>query len=412
MKARRFELMKLKLLMVSPFFPNATSGACTRSYHLLKALAREYTVSLLVLTDAKRNKSEGDDPVQGIKLQQFVQIAAPKTSRRMKRVKQVIWILQGKSPLLESYHLEAVQQALDALFLNEHYDVVLFEGALMAADYQLPHYTQVIIDEHDIEYELLYRTYLREKSLFRKWYNWWESRRVKPVELRRCSHARGVLVTSERESLLLKSSLTNSRVIVVPNGVDIEFFCQNKDRHDHADRIIFTGAMDSYPNIDAVLYFAMECWPLILLKKPSVTWQIVGKNPPSSVVKLGKLAGITVTGSVPDVRPYLAAATVAIAPLRIGSGTRLKILEALAMKKAVVSTSLGCEGLDVVPGRHLIMVDQPEAFAQCVVDLLQDQEKRAALGGAGREFARAYSWQRIGDALVNAVEAITTETGV
>ena len=170
--------------------------------------------------------------------------------------------------------------------------------------------------------------------------------------------------------------------------------------------------MDYYPNIDAILYFASECWPLIRSSAPRVTWAIVGRNPPSSVLKLGKVPGITVTGSVSDVRPYLAAANVVVAPLRIGSGTRLKILEAFAMRKAVVSTSLGCEGLDVIPGKHLIVADQPEAFAQCVVDLLQDQDKRAALGSAGKEFARAYSWQRIGDALVDAVETIITETGV
>jgi len=213
-----------------------------------------------------------------------------------------------------------------------------------------------------------------------------------------------VLVTSAREALLLKSSLPNISVHVVPNGVDIENFRDAYNAHELDDCIVFTGSMEYYPNIDAVLHFARECWPLIRSKSPHVTWAIVGRNPPSSVLKLRKVPGITVTGSVPDVKPYLAAATVAIAPLRMGSGTRLKILEAFAMRKAVVSTSLACEGLNVIPGKHLIVADQPDVFAQQVVNLLQNSQARAALGKAGRELAQAYSWELCGDALLSALQ--------
>ena len=124
------------------------------------------------------------------------------------------------------------------------------------------------------------------------------------------------------------------------------------------------------------------------------------------VQALAKLPGVSVTGPVPDVKPYLAGATVAIAPLLIGSGTRLKILEAFAMGKAVVSTSLGCEGLAVVSGQHLIVADEPEVFARSVVDLMQNAEQRMALGIAGRALAETYSWQRCGDDVINAVEKI------
>jgi sugar transferase (PEP-CTERM/EpsH1 system associated) len=401
----------MNLLVVCPHFPECSSGAPTRSYHNIRALTREHDVSLLALTNSSQEKREGHPP-QGLKLQQYAEVALGQVSRLKKRLRQAFEILRGRSPTLESYRVKEVQEELDALFVKRHYDVVLFETSLMAAEYRLPTSTQVIIDEHNLEYEILYRTYQCGGSLIRRWYNWWESHQVQSAELRRCSHSRGVLVTSAREASLLKASLPNTSVHVVPNGVDLENFRDAHNARELDDYIVFTGSMEYYPNIDAVLHFARECWPLIRSKAPRVTWAIVGRNPPASVLKLGNVPGITVTGSVPDVRPYLAAATVAIAPLRIGSGTRLKILEALAMKKAVVSTSLGCEGLDVVPGTHLIMVDQPEAFAQCVVDLLQDQDKRAALGSAGREFARAYSWQHIGDALVDAVETIATETGV
>jgi sugar transferase (PEP-CTERM/EpsH1 system associated) len=396
----------MNLLVVSPFFPECSSGARARTYHTIRALTREHDVSLVVLTNTGDEKREA--PPQGLKLQRYAEIVLGQVSRPKKRLKQVFWILRGRSPVLERHRLKAIQEELDALFVERHYDIVLFHSSLMAAEYRLPTSTQVVIDEHDIEYELLYRTYQSGGSLVRRWYNWWESRQVKSAELRRCSQARGVLVTSAREASLLKSSLPNATVHVVPNGVDLEHFRDAHDVREIDDHIVFTGSMDSYPNVDAVLHFARECWPLIRSNAPRVTWAIVGRNPPSSVLKLGKIPGITVTGSVPDVRPYLAGANVAIAPLRIGSGTRLKILEAFAMRKAVVSTSLACEGLDVIPGKHLIVADQPEAFARQVLNLLQDPQARAALAKAGCDLAQAYSWELCGDALLSALRNISS----
>ena len=399
----------MNVLVVCPHFPECSSGARTRSYHIIRALTREHDVSLLVLTKTSHEKREAHPP-QGLKIQRFVEVALGQVSRPKKRLKQVFWILRGRSPELESYRLKEIQEALDALFVKQHYDIVLFESSLMAAEYRLPTSTQVIIDEHNIEFELLYRTFQCGGSLIRRWYNWWESRQVRSAELRRCSQSCGVLVTSAREASLLKSSLPNATVHVVPNGIDLENFRDAHNARELDDHIVFTGSMEYYPNIDAVLHFARECWPLIRSNAPLVTWTIVGRNPPSSVLKLGNVPGITVTGSVTDVKPYLAAATVAIAPLRIGSGTRLKILEAFAMKKAVVSTSLACEGLDVIPGKHLIVADQPEAFAQQVLNLLQDSQARAALAKAGHDLAQAYSWELCGDALLSALRNIVEPT--
>src|SRR5436309_15730758 len=149
------------------------------------------------------------------------------------------------------------------------------------------------------------------------------------------------------------------------------------------------GAMSYCPNVNAVLYFAKECWPLIRSKIPTATWQIVGRDPPPVVQALAKLPGVSVTGPVPDVKPYLAGATVAIAPLLIGSGTRLKILEAPAMQKAVVSTSVGHEGLAVEPGKHLLAATQSAAVTRARVDLMHHQGKRMTLGAAGSALVEA-----------------------
>src|SRR5437762_1011416 len=290
----------MNLLMVSPHLPSPSWGAGNRSYHLLKALAREHAVSLVALTTDTGDGTE-DAMLAEMNLKQVIKVPLS-DSLQAKRVQQVLSILRGRSRLLDAYHVEAVQQELDALFSKDHYDLVLFESVFMA-DYRLPEGTPVIIDQHNIEYELLYRTYQREKSFARKWYNWWESRQLKPVELERCRNAQGVLVTSEREALVLKSLLPDSVIAVVPNGVDTEAFQRVSQEQQFSDRIVFTGSMDYYPNVDAVLYFARECWPLIRLKVPTATWQIVGSNPLPAVQNLAQLRGISVTCSFPDVKP-------------------------------------------------------------------------------------------------------------
>src|SRR5258708_9377275 len=239
----------------------------------------------------------------------------------------------------------------------------------------------------------------------RKWFNWHEYHLVKQAEMERCRNADLVLMTSERERHILKGLLPENLIEVVPNGVDSEAFSEICHVQEVPHQIIFTGTMNYYPNINAVLFFAQQCWPLIRAQVPDATWQIVGRNLPSAVRLLAESPGVVVTGRVPDVRPHLAASAIAIAPLQIGSGTRLKILEAFAMRKAVVSTSVGYEGLSLVPGKHLIVADQPEEIAQAIVVLMNNPEMREALGTAGREAVETeYSWEWCGDLLLHILE--------
>lgn len=397
----------MNLLVVSPYLPHPSWGAGTRSYYLLKALAHKHTVSLLALTDGLDVETHRAALAGMTNMLQVVPRRGDmQTPSRHKRLQQSMNVLRGRSYLLDLFLLPEMQQELDAILSRDHYDAIYFESVFMAG-YHLLKNIPVIIDQHNIEYELLQRTCRREKNWFRKGYNWWESRLIKPFELEQCSRARMVLVTSERERLQLKRLLPRSIIEVVPNGVDTTVFDMDHGQQATPGRIIFTGTMNYYPNVDAVLYFARECWPLIKAQVPGATWQIVGKDPSVEVRALAELPGITVTGAVPDIKRYLADAEVAIAPVLIGSGTRLKILEAMAMRKAVVSTSLGCEGLSVIPGQHIVVADQAQAFAQTVVGLLRDSAQRIALGNAGRALVEAeYSWECCGEKAAHALEKI------
>ena len=392
----------MNLLVVTADLPRPASGASARNYYLMRALARQHAVSLLALagsadTEAYDDISRLRDLVRDVQL-------IPRPTSLSKRWRQLTSAARGQSYLLNLFILPEMQDALDALLATDHYDAVLFESVLLAG-YRLPEGVRAILDQHNIEHELLERTYEQEKSPLRKWYNWHEGRLLKRGEIERCRKSDVILVASERERSVLHGLLPENLIEVVPNGVDIENFHGGNAAQEVPYQIIFTGTMDYYPNTNAVLFFARRCWPLIRAQVPGATWQIVGRNPPVEVRRLAEQPGVTVTGTVPDVRPYLAASSVAIAPLQIGSGTRLKILEALAMRKAVVSTSVGYEGLSLVPGKHLIVADRPEEIARAIVTLMHHPGMREALGTAGREIVEAeYSWEQCGARLLRILE--------
>jgi sugar transferase (PEP-CTERM/EpsH1 system associated) len=390
--------------VVSPQLPSLSWGAGIRYYYLLRALARKHTVSFLAFNHG--DEAEMSRRMSLIKdLAGDVQLVARPVSR-FKRLRGVIGLFYGRSYIFNVFIVDEMQDALDAAITNTHYDVVLFEAVSMA-DYRLPGDVKTIVDQHNNVYELLQRTYQRERAWARKWYNWLESRLIQAAEIERYGRANAVLVTSEREQVTLKRLLPTSVIEVVPNGVDIEHFRAAGGEQEVEHRVVFTGTMDYYPNIDAVLFFARECWPRILAQVPTATWQIVGKNPPKVVRRLEEVPGVTVTGSVVDVRPYLAQAAVAIAPILIGSGTRLKILEAWAMGKAVVSTSIGYEGLEAEVGKQLLVADEAEGLVQAIVELLRNPQQRQVLGAAGRALVEAeYSWERCGRQLLQVLEKV------
>jgi glycosyltransferase involved in cell wall biosynthesis len=205
-----------------------------------------------------------------------------------------------------------------------------------------------------------------------------------------------VVVVSQADGQALRALLPTLVTTVVPNGVDTSYYSAADGKEESDTTLVFTGKMDFRPNVDAVLWFVQKVWPLIRREVPEVRFKVVGRNPHPRLRPLKELPGIALTGYVEDVRPYIAGGGVYVVPLRVGGGTRLKVLEAMSMGKAIVSTSLGCEGLDITPGQELLIGDEPPAFAKRVVQLMRDRERRRELGLAARRLARArYDWQHI-----------------
>src|SRR5690606_19941403 len=186
------------------------------------------------------------------------------------------------------------------------------------------------------------------------------------------------------------------RIHAVATGVDIHYFRPRPDVPVQPDTLVFTGSMDWHPNEDAMLYFIDEILPRIRRVIPTATLAIVGRNPSVRLRSVAEAAGVTVTGTVADIRSWVAEAAVYIGPLPIGGGTRLKIYEALAMGKAVVSTTIGAEGLPLREGQEILRADEPEAFAAQTVRLLRDAQECHRLGGAGRMLMEEhFSWSSV-----------------
>ena len=249
----------------------------------------------------------------------------------------------------------------------------------------------VVLDEHNIEYELLYRMFRTEKSLTRRLYNGMEYLKFRHEEQQSWKQAGGCILTSEREEKILKAHLPNKPTITAPNGVDIDYFSPTTVPT-KPNEIVFSGLMNYRPNIDGAQYLVREILPLLLAQHPDIHLTLVGMGAGDEIYELAD-PHVTVTGEVPDVRPYITQAAVVLVPLRMGSGTRLKVLEGLSMEKGIVSTSLGCEGIAVADGKHLLIADTPEAFAGAVTRLMRDPDLSSSLGKQGRTLVKEhYSW--------------------
>jgi glycosyltransferase involved in cell wall biosynthesis len=300
----------------------------------------------------------------------------------------------------------ALQRRIGAVLAARRFDVVNVEGPFVAhhrfrtAPPGAPP-PRVVLDEHNVEYDVHRQTVeAGGGGLARRLYNavnWRKMRREEEGLWRRVD---AITVTSPRDEARVRAAHPGARVAVVPNGVDVEWY-RPRPRDPAPDRrtVLFFGALDYYPNSEGLLSFLDDTWPRVLATNPSARLRILGRRPPPALVARQGPA-VELGGFVEDLRPSLAEAAVVIVPLRLGGGTRLKILEAMAMGKPVVSTTLGAEGLDAAHGRELLVADDPVRFAAEVRRVLDDPALAARLGKAARAFVeRRYSWRASARAL-------------
>jgi len=382
---------RLRILVLSPGLPYPPIwGFGIRVLQFLRLLARRHDVTLLTYEEPDEREKVAAVAALGVEV---ITIPRAKASERDKRRAQLSSVFTAASYQRRSLSSDLMQAKLTELASSRRFDIVQIESSQLAGFRFDPRWV-IVLDEHNIEYELLYRMYKTEGSAVRRFYNWIEYTKFRREEVDSWRRVSGCVMTSGREQQIMKTLAPSTPSIVGANAVDVEHFCPSAAPV-KPNALVMTGLMHYRPNIDGAVYFVQEILPRILASRPDTVFYIVGAG---ATEELKRLEGpnVVVTGTVPDVRPYAHDASVFVVPLRMGGGTRLKVLEGLSMEKAVVSTSIGCEGIDVVHDEHLLIADEPQTFADAVLSLMNDRERAARLGRRGRLLVeQRYKWESV-----------------
>ena len=387
----------MKILFLSPTVPfPLTDGGRIRVFNLLKQIAKKSEVTLLAL-ETQTTDADGVAELQALGIQVHLVPNAP-TLPRVSLGTLAKAFLRRQPITVARYDVPAYRQKFRELIADQAFDLVHYEMFHIAQFYtetDLPG----ILSQQNVDSAIWRRLCSETTNPFYKFTYWTQQLAFQRYERVLSPKFDAVTCTSDIDAAVFQRHCAKDAIEIIPNGVDITHYLPDFTTEAPA-HLIYIGSMDWYPNEDAVAFFADEVLPRIQEKVPDVRFSIVGGNPSGRVQKLAERDGVVVTGRVPEIKPYFAEATVFVVPLRIGSGTRLKILEALAMGKAIVSTTVGAEGLDLKDGEEIFIADEPIAFADAVTRLLMDSELRRRIGENGRaRVERDYDWRSIGEKL-------------
>lgn len=383
----------MRILFVTPSLPSLPRGGASRRMQgLISGLAREHAVSVLAFVPPGEDQTAAISAARDY-CDEVVTVENDRygLSNRRKRALQLRSLASPRSFEHLVYDRPALQAALDWMLARTRYDIVTVEFCWMA----YPSFSTaagLVLDEHNIEYDILRRTSRGETLPARKLYNAVDFRKLRREERAIWRKFDACCLTSERDERMLCRDRPSTRTAVVPNGADTAYF-RPQAAPPEPMTIAFFGQISYYPNTDGLLFFLREVMPRLKQTQPRVRLLIIGLSPPD-VISAYEGEDVIITGVVDDIRPYLERASVIIAPLRIGGGTRLKILEAMAMGKPVVSTRIGAEGIDVTDGQDILLADSAEDFAARVAQVLDDPALARRLGVAARELIeQRYDWQ-------------------
>jgi sugar transferase (PEP-CTERM/EpsH1 system associated) len=410
--------VRILWLKADPLLP-LDKGGKLRTWHLMRQLARHHETAFLSFADPDQPRTDIDGMREVARTVVTVPRRDPGKGSPAFYVDVARHVLSRRPYAVAKYESTAYRQKLMELLATHEFDLIVCDflppAVNMPADLPCP----VVLFTHNVEAEIWRRHADNAAGRVARVLYRAQHRRMLRFERDTLARFDGVLAVSDtdRETFeRLYPGATESPIHVVPTGVDTVFFAPADGRPDAASpaasrSLVFTGSMDWLPNEDAMLFFCREILPLIRAEEPEVTLSIVGRAPTPAIRRLASNAAVAVTGRVDDVRPAMRDAAVYVVPLRIGGGTRLKIFEAMSMAKAVVSTAVGAEGLPVKAGEHLLLADEPRAFARGVVRMLRDLDRRRAIEQAARALVVSqYDWSVVAGDLEEALTRVARST--
>ncbi|MDQ3819964.1 MAG: glycosyltransferase [Acidobacteriota bacterium] len=378
-------------------------GGKIRTYQMLKELKREHHVTYLTLDDGAGARDAQERATEYC--QELVRVPHS-TSGKFSAAFYRELALNAFSRLpyaVKKYESAAMRREIRERALSGSFDLLVCDFLAPSVNVPQEIACPTVLFEHNVEELIWKRHYEVQSNPLKRAYLYGQWRKMRAFERAACRRFDQVIAVSREDSQMIAREYGVSSVKDVPTGVDTEYFRplkgENEELAGERHNLIFTGSMDWLPNEDAIKYFIAEIMPLVKQSVPDVTLTVVGRNPSPHLIDLSKRdTSITVTGRVEDVRPYIDSAAAYIVPIRIGGGTRLKIYEAMAMEKAIVSTTVGAEGLPVRDQQELLLADTPAAFAEATARLLLYKDFARELGlRAAAAVRERFSWRKVAE---------------
>lgn len=400
--------MKILLTLRQPLYP-ADTGAKVRSLNIFARLAKRVSVHAV---------SFADPTIEGAsirKMQELFEAYTPVPWQETKKYsfnfyKEIFTNQFSVFPyFLQKCCLPHFRSTVENLLAKEHFDLLFCDFLHTSIPMLQSSFRRKIVFEHNVEFQLRKRKWLVEKNPLRKMVFGAEWRKTRPLEAQVCRSFDHVLTVSDEDQQTIRREFGVNHISTLPTGVDTDFF-PPRGNSSVPGRLVFVGSMDWDPNEDGVVWFLQNVYPLIRQAVPNVSFVVVGRNPsPRLWAIAAKVPAVEVTGTVPDVRPYLSQAEVVVVPLRIGGGTRIKIPEAMAMAKAVVSTPIGAEGLPFQDGKQIRLAEQPRDFADAVIELLENTSLRKAMESRARkEVVANHGWEAVVDKVEEVLDRLVS----
>ena len=402
--------MKILWVKAGRLLPVDTGGKI-RSFNLLRQLARRHHVVLLSYYDG------AIDPSYDAALKQEFPHAVPVPTGSPARGLATVWnyfrhVLDHAPYAVTKFTAPPVAAFVERAMLAREFDVVVCDFLSATMNFPATLKAPAVLFQHNVESVLWARQARHERNPLKRLAFRWEAFRMRRYEQAAVARFHHVIAVSEEDRRLMSSMTAPEKISVAPTGVDLSAFRQVANQRAESPLVVFIGSMDWEPNIDGVEYFCREVWPRVLRELPQARFRIVGRNPHPRVRRLTEDASVEVTGSVPSITEHLAHAAVVVVPLRVGGGTRLKIYEAMAAGRAIVSTTVGAEGLEVSTGEDIVLADTAADFTTAVLTLLRDDVHRERIAQGAAATAARFDWpvvvRQFEESLERAMTSATT----